>query len=97
MRKTGFPLVSTLDATGIYPEQSLYFLYNPQEDHQLEYVLGIVNSKLFQHTFLKWMVTNRDSTPQLKKVHLDDFPIRAIDFSNTGDKSRHDSIVMLVR
>jgi hypothetical protein len=96
MRKTGFPLCSTLDSTGIYPEQSLYFLYDAQYQIELEYVLGILNSKLFQYVFMKWMVTNRDTTPQLKKVHLDEFPLRTINFNDRSDIASHDEIVELV-
>ncbi|MCK4392672.1 Eco57I restriction-modification methylase domain-containing protein, partial [Candidatus Bipolaricaulota bacterium] len=96
MRKTGFPLFSTLDSTGRYPEQSLYFLYKPAKNLSLEYILGIVNSALFQHIYWVWMVTNRDATPQLKKIHLDHFPIRAIKVSDPVDKTRHDRMVELV-
>jgi hypothetical protein len=96
MRKTGFPILSTLDDTGRYPEQSLYFLYQPVEGYSLEYVLGMVNSKLFQYVYWHWMVTNRDATPQLKKTHLDEFPIRTIDFSNLQEKAQLDYIVQLV-
>jgi len=96
MRKTGFPLLSTLDSTGRYPEQSLYFLYKPVRNLSLEYILGIVNSALFQHIYWVWMVTNRDATPQLKKIHLDQFPIRKIEFSDSVDKARHERMVELV-
>ncbi len=42
------------------------------------------------------MVTNRDKTPQLKKIHLDTFPIRTIDFTAPADVARHDRMVSLV-
>jgi len=96
IRKTGYPLMSALDSTGRYPEQSLYFLYSPLEDIRLEYLLGIVNSSLFQYIYWNWMVTNRHSTPQLKKIHLDQFPVRSIDFANPSEKAQHDKLVSLV-
>jgi len=42
------------------------------------------------------MVTNRDSTPQLKKIHLDQFPVRSIDFANPSEKAQHDKLVSRV-
>ncbi|MBC8492725.1 MAG: hypothetical protein H8D43_02985, partial [Chloroflexi bacterium] len=63
MRKTGYPLYSAFDDTGRYPEQSLYFLYEPKEGMSLKYVLGIVNSPLFQYAFWNRMATNRNATP----------------------------------
>jgi type I restriction-modification system DNA methylase subunit len=96
MRKTGYPLLSTFNSTGMYPEQSLYFLYSPQDGHDLRYILGILNSALFQYVFLNWMVTNKDSTPQLKKVHLDAFPLRVINFADESDRARHERMVELV-
>ena len=96
LRKTGFPILSAIDYTGVYPEQSLYFLFDPQQSHALEYVLSILNSRLFQYVFWEWMATNRDATPQLKKVHLDNFRMRRIDFATPADKHRHDRLVSLV-
>jgi len=93
MRKTGFPILSSLDRTGVFPEQSLYFRFDAQHSHTLEYILGILNSKLFQYIFWEWMATNRDATPQLKKVHLDNFRLRRIDVGNPADKARHDRMV----
>jgi hypothetical protein len=42
------------------------------------------------------MITNREATPQLKKIHLDEFPIRTINFSDPADVARHDRMVALV-
>jgi len=96
VRKTGYPLPATLDETARYPEQSLYFLYAPLGGIDLAYVAGVVNSKLFQHVYWSWMITNREATPQLKKIHLDEFPIRTINFSDPADVARHDRMVALV-
>ena len=48
--------------------------------------------------FYYWnkLVTNRDTTPQLKKIHLDIFPFPVIDFNNKTEKSLHDKLVKLV-
>jgi hypothetical protein len=97
LRKTGLPLAATLDASGRYPEQSLYFLCAPTAGLDLAYILGILNSRLFQYVYATWLVTNRGSTPQLKKIHLDQFPIRTIDFAAPQEAAQHATLVRLVR
>lgn len=96
IRKTGYPLPATIDISSRYPEQSLYFLLNPTDEITLKYLLGVINSNIFRYTYWNWMVTNKEATPQLKKIHLDSFPVRIIDFSNSLEKSKHDDIVKLV-
>lgn len=90
LRKTGYPLFATYDNSGIYPEQSLYFLFNNRSDNSLKYIAAILNSKLFQFFYINRLVTNRDSTPQIKKIDLDRFPLYVCEGT---DKQSHDSIV----
>ena len=75
LRKTGFPLYAAIEDQGMYPEQSLYFLYDFPKSISPKITCAILNSKLFQFYYNVKLVTNRDSTPQLKNVHLDKFPI----------------------
>ncbi len=96
IRKTGYPLYATFDNTGIFPDQSLYFLYGKKTKESYLYYLGIINSRLFMFYYWNKLVTNRDTTPQLKKIHLDIFPFPVIDFNNKTEKSLHDKLVKLV-
>ena len=96
LRKTGYPIFATYDSSKIFPEQSLYFLFNNKTSLSLKYITGLINSKLFQFCFWHRLVTNRDSTPQLKKVDLDRFPVFIADFNKTQDKLNHNEIVRLV-
>lgn len=66
LRKTGNTIIAAYDDTGIYPEQSLYFLYDFFEHNQSKYILLILNSTLISWYYLNELVTNIDSTPQLK-------------------------------
>ena len=93
LRKTGYPLLATYDNSGIYPEQSLYFLYNNHSDNSMKYITAILNSKLFQFFYINRLVTNKNSTPQLKKIDLDRFPLYLCEGS---DRQSHDSIVQYV-
>jgi len=79
IRKTGYPLYAAYDEKGIYPEQSLYFLFNNKTELPYYFFLGILNSNVFNFYYWNKLVTNKNSTPQLKKIHLDIFPIPKID------------------
>lgn len=96
LRKTGYPIIATFDETGKFPEQSLYFLYNVKNELSYKYLAAIINSKLFQFIYINCLVTNKDSTPQLKKTDLDRFPVYNFDFNNESDKQKHDNLVKLV-
>ncbi|MEX2007633.1 MAG: TaqI-like C-terminal specificity domain-containing protein [Candidatus Levyibacteriota bacterium] len=74
IRKTGSDIIASLDEKGIYPEQSLYFIYGGGKSFILS-LLVVLNSNLMSWYYKNFAITNRASTPQLKKIHLDKFPI----------------------
>ncbi len=76
VRKTGKRIVAALDRTGLAPEQSLYGLIITSAEFMPEYVLAVLNSKLMEEYYEKFLVTNANSTPQLKKMDLDRIPIK---------------------
>jgi hypothetical protein len=96
LRKTGSSIIATFDTTGIFPEQSLYFLFNPRIDISLKYITALINSKLFQSIYIHKLVTNRDSTPQLKKTDLDKFPVYVPDLKDPKEKKVYQEIVSSV-
>ncbi|MDZ7786184.1 MAG: TaqI-like C-terminal specificity domain-containing protein [Candidatus Saccharibacteria bacterium] len=75
LRKTGSEIIASFDDTGAYPEQSLYFLYSFADKVQPLYILALLNSRLITWLFRNNYITNADSTPQLKNIDLDKFPI----------------------
>ena len=77
LRKTGSDLIATFDDSGIFLEQSLYFIYTDKDKNKedLIFLTGLLNSKLMNVYYRNFAITNRDATPQLKKVDLDKFPI----------------------
>ncbi len=96
LRKTGDRIIATYDESGIFPEQSLYFLYNKQTEVDYKYLLGVLNSQLLSFYYRAKSLTNKKSIAQVKKVDLDKLPIRKINFSDATDKARHDRMVQLV-
>jgi TaqI-like C-terminal specificity domain len=91
LRKTGDLLYAAYDDTGAYPEQSAYFLFEYAKQFSPYFLLALLNSGVFRFYYMNKLVTNRDSTPQLKKIHLDVFPIRRISF--TTSRTRHAALV----
>ena len=75
LRKTGDSIIATFDDSGIYPEQSLYFTYHLSDSIRYLYLLTLFNSKLYTWYYRNELITNIDSTPQLKQFDLDSFPI----------------------
>ena len=77
LRKTGIDLIATFDDSSIFPEQSLYFVYTEEDKNKedLIFLTGLLNSTLMNVYYRNFAITNRDATPQLKKMDLDKFPI----------------------
>jgi adenine-specific DNA-methyltransferase len=76
VRKTGKKIIAAFDDTGFVPEQSVYFIYiDTNERNNLIILSAILNSKLMNYYYNNFAITNKNSTPQLKKIDLDEFPI----------------------
>ncbi|HBC96254.1 MAG TPA: methyltransferase, partial [Clostridium sp.] len=56
-------------------EQSLYGIICKNRDFTSLYILGILNSTLIQWYYLNFLITNINSTPQIKKYSLDQIPV----------------------
>jgi len=69
----------------------------PKSGHSIKYLLGILNSRLISFWFIQTFgKMQRKVFPQFKVKELRAFPIRAIDFFNSKDKSLHKDFVELV-
>lgn len=75
VRKTGDRIVAALDESGDYPEQSLYFLFDPREDVRWGVLLAWLNSRTLGEYVTETLLTNRNSMAQLKKFQLDQIPV----------------------
>jgi len=58
--------------------------------YQLEYLLALLNSQIFQWRFKLTSSNNNVATNELESM-----PFRTIDFAKPADKSRHDRLVDL--
>lgn len=87
IRKTGDKIISCYDDSRMFPEQSLYFVYNLKSKFDYLYILGLLNSRLINFYYSNELLTNRNSTAQVKKVDLDNIPILEVE-----PKVQHDII-----
>jgi tRNA1(Val) A37 N6-methylase TrmN6 len=76
VRKTGNKIIAALDKDGLIIEQSLYGIINLNPKFSYKYILGILNSKLMHWYYLNFLITNLNSTPQIKKYSLNQIPIK---------------------
>jgi len=67
---------------------------NTQE--ALEYVLGLLNSRLIEFYYKQTTVPKANAFYIYKTMFLRNLPIRTIDFSDPADRKRHDRMVDLV-
>jgi adenine-specific DNA-methyltransferase len=76
VRKTGNRIIAAIDTQGHAVEQSLYGVILTNDDIRAKYLIAVLNSKLIEWYYLKFLVTNINSTPQLKKTNLDEIPVK---------------------
>jgi hypothetical protein len=90
LRKTGDRIIATYDDSGVFPEQSLYFLYNIRGGFDLRFLLAVLNSRLVSDYYRARLLTNAGSIAQVKKADLDRLPVPR------PGKEVHDRLVGLV-
>jgi type I restriction-modification system DNA methylase subunit len=96
LRKTGDRIIAAYDDSGIFPEQSLYFLYDNITAMDFKFILGVLNSKLLTHYFRAKVLTNKESIAQVKKVDLEKIPIPVLDLTDAVQQDKHLRLVQLV-
>jgi len=76
LRKTGKNLVACLDEKQFYSIQSLYNIVIREKFYKEEYILALLNSKLFTYIYNNFFITNPEVFPYIKRRHLDMLPIK---------------------
>jgi len=96
LRKTGKSFVACLDTKQFFTIQSLYNIVLKEKRYNEEFILGLLNSKLFTYIYNQFFITNPEVFPYIKRRNLDKLPIPKLDLSKKGDKENHDKMVKLV-
>lgn len=92
-----YPIVGPRQHT-MYFRNSLLALYDPNDERDVRYIVGLLNSRLLRYVYQRTVPEARQKAfPQVKVRSLRQLPIRSIDFSDPADKARHDRMVSLVQ
>ena len=96
MRQTGDSLIAALDTEQLLCLNNMHVLVPRDERPSLSYLLGVINSKLMNWCYHTSNPEVGEALAEVKKTNVAQLPIRPINFSDPGDKGRHDKVVSLV-
>jgi len=97
IRQTGYRLIATLDCNQFIVRDNLYMIVSRENDFELRFLLGLINSRLFQWFYSKIINPEvGEALAQVKRGHLAQLPIAEVDFYNPIDKANHNEMVQLV-
>jgi hypothetical protein len=96
VRQTGDSIIATLIPSGFIARDNLHVLLLKNENFKLEFILGMMNSELMDFIYTTMNPEKGEALAQVKKFHVEQLPIRSINFSDPVDKARHDRMVALV-
>jgi len=94
IRETGGRITATLKKGRLYSLRTIFsFLPKKGCDHDLKYILGLINSKLLQRVYEVKFKTATQIFPKIRLAQTRQLPIRIIDFSKPEQKRKHDQLV----
>ncbi len=96
VRQTGDSIIATLVEQGFFARNNLHILLPRQTGYDLRYTVGVMNSRLMDFVYSLINPEKDEALAEVKKQHVEQLPIRPIDFSNATDKAKHDKMVSLV-
>jgi hypothetical protein len=97
-RQTSSELIATLDTSGYLVDKTLHVILwkDPNQAMQLEYLLGIFNSRLLNYLYQNLAEEKGRAFAQVKTFRTKQLPIRTIDPANPADVQAHEQMVVLV-
>ena len=96
VRQTGDSIIATLVKGKLFARDNLHIVLLKDKKYDLHYVLALMNSRLIDFIYTIMNPEKGEALAQVKKHHVEQLPIRTIDFSVPDDKARHDRMVVLV-
>lgn len=96
VRQTGDSIIAVFVVGNFIARDNLHIILPNIENYRLEFLLGLLNSKLMDFSYSLMNPEKGEALAQVKKMHVEQLPIRPIDFSNPTDKAFHDRMVQLV-
>jgi hypothetical protein len=95
IRQTGDSLIATCIGKGIICRNNLHVIINNSKLNLL-FFLGLINSKLLNFVYEIINPEKGEALAEVKKMHVEQLPIPALDLSQKSDKDKHDRLVALV-
>ena len=96
VRQTGDSIIATLVGREFFARDNLHILLPRDSKHDLRYLLGVIDSRLIDFAYTIMNPEKGEALAQVKKYHVEQLPVRAINFSDPTDKAKHDKMVSLV-
>lgn len=96
VRQTGDSIIATLVNNEFIARDNLHIVLPNDMNYDLRYILGLMNSQLFGFVYSFMNPEKGEALAQVKKHHVEQVPIRTINFSDPADKAYRDKIVSLV-
>lgn len=100
VRRTGDRVVAAHDKEGFFASNNMFVLLKgteaPYASYDLKFILGLLNSTVMTSYYRLIQPRVGRLFAELKIEHLNEFPIRRIDFDNPQDLKMHDDLVALV-
>lgn len=95
IRKTGLGINAVIDYAGYVISQTIYYyILKETEDLDLEYVIGVLNSRVLFYYYLKKFGENEwKSHPYLTHTIIKDLPIKAVQVNNKDIASKISNLV----
>ncbi len=96
-RRVGDQLIATYDDKQFYALNTLVVI-TPREqvNFSLKYLLGLINSKLLNFYYVKYLKSTKKVFSEIQARQLAQLPIRDINFTDLAKKVQHDKMVALV-
>jgi type I restriction-modification system DNA methylase subunit len=96
VRQTGDSIIATIIESGFIARNNMHVILPKDNNYQIEYLLGLMNSKFMDFAYSFINPEKGEALAEVKKKHIEQLPIRLINFDDPADAARHDKMVALV-
>lgn len=97
VRQTGDSIIATFVGKNVVGRDNLHIILPGHKQITLFYILALINSKVMDFAYSSINPEKGEALAQVKKMHVEQLPIRTIDFNEPAEKKRHDDLVTLVK
>lgn len=96
VRQTGDSIIATIIEGTFFARNNMHILLPKIKYYDLGYILAVLNSKIMDYCYTIMNPEKGEALAEVKKQHIEQLPVRPLDFSLPSEKKLHDSIVFLV-